>query len=100
MLVPPTTLMTFGGCFVFLSFETLFYAGFQPRSNLVCPPAQSPVADAQGRRHLLVVLDLVVSFVEVIVKDEVAFFGRQNPQTGMQAFAFATDNRIHEERYR
>src|SRR5262249_15131411 len=51
-------------------------------------------------RHLLVVLDLVVSFVEVIVKDEVAFFGRQNPQTGMQAFAFATDNRIHEERYR
>lgn len=50
--------------------------------------AERPLGDAEFGGQSLVVLDLVVSFVQKIIENELAFFRRQLLETTLEAFAF------------
>ena len=64
--------------------RALPHATFQTHSDLKCAAANRPLADVELASHLFVMLDLVVSFVQVVVENQVALAGRQTVKTVSQ----------------
>ena len=60
----------------------------------MCPPAQGSLADSQLVCHALVVFDFVVTFVQIVIQDQVALVAWQQPKAPVQAFKFDSRNRF------
>ncbi len=67
------------------SFErAVSHAVFESLSDLKCPAANGALADFELSGHLFVMLDFLVSFVQVVVENQVALAGRQPVETMSQ----------------
>jgi hypothetical protein len=74
--------MTLDGSFVLPPMiNTAKHAFFKAYSQMVGAGAQGALADPKLVSHLLVMLDLRASLVEVIVENEFLFVARQQLQT-------------------
>lgn len=92
--------MAFAHTFVFFSSHTLSYTFIQPDPDVVRSAAQRAFGNAQRLGHLFVVLDLVVTFVKVVIENQVTLSRRQHVQAQIETLMFGCHDRVFERNNR